>query len=101
MSTSRVAQTAGTSHSGSSQSNSFLTNLSTHFDILPLLHTYAPTMSSLFGSSPSAPQKSPADVKSAIMQQLQQESATNNARALIGVRHRVHRLAVRPSQGSS
>lgn len=76
-------------------------HLSTYFDILPLFHTYTPTMSSLFGSSPGAPQRSSADVKSAVMQQLQQEAATNNARALIGVRHRVHRLAVQPSQGSS
>lgn len=41
---------------------------------------------SLFGSS-SAPAKSSEDVKTAIVQQLQQEAAMNNARALIGVRH--------------
>lgn len=41
---------------------------------------------SLFGSS-SAPTKSAEDVKTAIVQQLQQEAAMSNARALIGVRH--------------
>lgn len=42
---------------------------------------------SLFGSAPSAPSKSSEDIKASLVQQLQQEAAMNNARALIGVRH--------------
>jgi len=40
----------------------------------------------LFGSSAPAPSKSSQDIKASLVQQLQQESAMNNARALIGVR---------------
>jgi import inner membrane translocase subunit TIM13 len=43
-------------------------------------------MSSIFGSSPAAPQTSE-EIKAAVMRQLQQEAAMVNARALIGVRH--------------
>lgn len=43
---------------------------------------------SLFGSGSASPvPKSGSDVKAGIVQQLQQESAMNNARLLIEVRH--------------
>jgi hypothetical protein len=41
---------------------------------------------SFLGSSSSP--KSNEDIKTALLQQVQQEQAMNNARALIGVRHR-------------
>jgi hypothetical protein len=44
---------------------------------------------SLFGSSVPTPSKSSEEIKASLVQQLQQESAMSNARALIGVRHRV------------
>ena len=45
-------------------------------------------MSSLFGSSDSAPTKVSENVKTTLIQQVHQEAAMNNARTLIGVRHR-------------
>ncbi|KAJ5666384.1 uncharacterized protein N7477_008832 [Penicillium maclennaniae] len=39
---------------------------------------------SLFGSSTTAPSKSSEEIKAALVQQLQQEAAMSNARALIG-----------------
>ena len=58
-------------------------SLQTLFFIHPPVHTM-----SLFGSGSGSPApKSGADVKSGIVQQLQQEAAMNNARLLIEVRH--------------
>lgn len=50
--------------------------------------SYPPIMS-LFGSGSGAAPKSSADIKNAVVLQLQQETAMTNARALITVRHRV------------
>jgi hypothetical protein len=45
------------------------------------------TMSSLFGSSPSAAPQTSEEIKAAVVRQLQTEAAMSNARSLIGVRH--------------
>lgn len=51
---------------------------------------------SLFGSGSGAVPKSSTDVKNAVVQQLQQEAAMTNARALITVRHRAPCLSWYP-----
>lgn len=55
-------------------------------------HTQPPTMSFL-GSNPSA---TSSDVKTAVVQQLQQESAMSNARSLINVRQKWTRASINP-----
>jgi import inner membrane translocase subunit TIM13 len=56
---------------------------------------------SLFGSSVPAPSKSSEEIKASLVQQLQQESAMNNARALIGKINEHCYDACIPAPGSS